>query len=538
MAIIGAGLDDQSFSSDESYGHLFLESEGPTVKGLYFQRGRILRGPEASRPILDPYRRVLINVGGVRYSFPWSTLEEFPESRLSRLRSCTNLKEIAEFCDDYDPMRHEFFFDRDPFAFRTIFCFLANGKLRVLQDVCSVALHTELLYWGIDLNQMMPCCRHRVVNYVENVAQHQRKEKEWRERRKAMRACVVKRSLFYKLGEVVDNPDSGLAGKVFACLSVIMVVVTVLSLCIGTMLDGQQEGSKGECLQQCRSMFLIETVCVMWFTLELLVRFFHAHSKLEFIQGPLNITDVAAILPYYISLFLELRDETVHDIVAEGGKSTLDKLGLILRVLRALRVLYVVRLARHSMGLQTLGLTIQRSFTDFGLLLLFVCVSVALFSPLVHLAESELAPNAAKFPHLSFSSIPASYWWTIISVTTVGYGDMVPFSTLGQLMALIVILSGILILSFPSTSIFHTFNCTYTELREERKRQHKEEMDAELVTEMEESLKERDTWPDNYSQTDFLPGLEDPQYLFMTDIKVLAKSTTHQPFIPVDQNLM
>ncbi|XP_035807702.2 potassium voltage-gated channel subfamily G member 2-like [Amphiprion ocellaris] len=538
MAIIGVGLDDQSFSSDESYGHLFLESEGPTVKGLYFQRGRILRGPEASRPILDPYRQALINVGGVRYSFPWSTLEEFPESRLSRLRSCTNLKEIAEFCDDYDSMRHEFFFDRDPFAFRTIFCFLVNGKLRVLQDVCSVALHTELLYWGIDLNQMMPCCRHRVVNYVENVAQHQRKEKEWRERRKAMRACVVKRSLFYKLGEVVDNPDSGLAGKVFACLSVIMVVVTVLSLCIGTMLDGQQEGSRGECLQQCRSMFLIETVCVMWFTLELLVRFFHAHSKLEFIRGPLNITDVAAISPYYISLFLELRDETVHDIVAEGGKSTLDKLGLILRVLRALRVLYVVRLARHSMGLQTLGLTIQRSFTDFGLLLLFVCVSVALFSPLVHLIESELAPNAAKFPHLSFSSIPASYWWTIISVTTVGYGDMVPFSTLGQLMALIVILLGILILSFPSTSIFHTFNCTYTELREERKRQHKEEMDAELITEMEESLKERDTWPDNYSQTDFLPGLEDPQYLFMTDIKVLAKSTTHQPLIPVDQNLM
>uniref|UniRef100_A0A3B4YZS6 Potassium voltage-gated channel subfamily G member 2-like n=1 Tax=Stegastes partitus TaxID=144197 RepID=A0A3B4YZS6_9TELE len=487
MALIGAGLDDQSFSSDESYNHLFIESEGTTVKGLYFQRGRILRGPEASRQFVDPCRQALINVGGIRYTFPWSTLEDFPKSRLSRLRFCTTLREIAEFCDDYDSMLHEFFFDRDPFAFRTIFCFLAKGKLRVLQDVCSVALHTELLYWGIALNDMAPCCRHRVVSCVEAVAQHQRREEEWQERRRAMRAHVEQGSLFYKLGEAVDNPHSGLAGKVFAFLSVIMVVVTVVGLCIGTMTDGRQDGNTGECLQTCRTMFVVESVCVIWFTLEFLVRFFHAHSKLEFARGPLNIIDVAAILPYYVSLFLELRDESVHDIVAGAGKSTLDKLGLILRVLRALRVLYVMRLARHSMGLQTLGLTIQRSFTDFGLLLLFVCVAVALFSPLIHLAESELAPNAAKLPHLCFSSIPASYWWSIISVTTVGYGDMVPRSIPGQLMALIIILSGILILSFPSTSIFHTFNRTYTELREERKRLHKEEMGAELVTEVGDS---------------------------------------------------
>uniref|UniRef100_A0A672H876 Potassium voltage-gated channel, subfamily G, member 4b n=2 Tax=Salarias fasciatus TaxID=181472 RepID=A0A672H876_SALFA len=274
-------------------------------------------------------------------------------------------------------------------------------------------------------------------------------------------------------------------------------------------------------------IFIVESVCVAWFTFELLVRFFHAQNKLEFACSSLNVVDAVAIVPYYVSLLLEVRDESVHDI----GRSTLDKLGLILRVLRALRILYVMRLARHSTGLQTLGLTIQRSLKDFGLLLLFMCVAVALFSPLVHLAESELAPDSARSPQLSFSSIPASYWWSIISVTTVGYGDMVPHSIPGQLVALIIILSGILLLSFPSTSIFHTFNRTYTELKEEHERLWKEERGAELATEAEESMRERDTWPDNWPETDALPGLDDPYYLFMDDIKVLAKSSSHQPLI-------
>nr|XP_024654951.1 potassium voltage-gated channel subfamily G member 4-like [Maylandia zebra] len=481
MAIIGAGFDDHSFSSDESYNHLFIDTENTEVKGLYFQQlgtflvcGSFLAGPH--------------QCGGIRYAFPWSTLEDFPQSRLSHLHSCTTLREIAEFCDDYDPLCHEFFFDRDPLAFQMIFNFLGRGKLRVLQDVCNVALH-ELR--GIDVGQMAPCCHHRMMCSVDEVVQHQRKEEEWRERRRVMRANAEQGSFFHKLGEAVENPHSGFAGKVFAFMSVMMVVVTVVSLCISTMPDQQQQESMGECSQKCRNMFLVESICVAWFTLEFLVRFFHAQSKLEFIQGPLNITDIAAILPYYVSLFLEFKDETVHDIVAGAGKSTLDKLGLILRVMRALRIMYVMKLARHSMGLQTLGLTMQRSVTDFGLLLLFICVAVALFSPLVHLAESELAPNAARTPQLMFSSIPASYWWSIISVTTVGYGDMVPRSIPGQVGALIIILAGILILSFPSTSIFHTFNRTYNELKEEHKRLWKEERGAELATGAEESMKEK-----------------------------------------------
>lgn len=219
-------------------------------------------------------------------------------------------------------------------------------------------------------------------------------------------------------------------------------------------------------------MFVIETVCVAWFSLEFLLRFIQARSKLDFLRGPLNIIDALAILPYYVSLVVTEEDPEMEHDRPGGSKGYLDKLGLVLRIMRALRILYVMRLARHSLGLQTLGLTVRRSTREFGLLLLFLCVAVTLFSPLVHLAESELTGTH------DFSSIPASYWWAIISMTTVGYGDMVPRSIPGQVVALSSILSGILIMAFPATSIFHMFSRSYQELKMEHDRLFKEECAA------------------------------------------------------------
>lgn len=218
---------------------------------------------------------------------------------------------------------------------------------------------------------------------------------------------------------------------------------------------------QGECSQKCYNIFVLETVCVAWFSLEFILRFIQAESKCVFLRTPLNMIDVLAILPYYITLIV---DSLSNEKTGGTGNNYLEKVGLVLRVLRALRILYVMRLARHSLGLQTLGLTVKRCTREFGLLLLFLCVAMALFSPLVYLAESELGAKQ------EFTSIPGSYWWAVISMTTVGYGDMVPRSIPGQVVALSSILSGILLMAFPVTSIFHTFSRSYTELKEQQQR--------------------------------------------------------------------
>ncbi|XP_072321360.1 voltage-gated potassium channel regulatory subunit KCNG4-like [Eucyclogobius newberryi] len=475
-------------SDDSSLDRFFTEiPETETIKGAYYQRARRLRDPKAAARV-DHTAQALINVGGNRYAFPWSTLERFPQSRLGRLRFCTTPEEISRLCDDYDETRKEYFFDRNPTAFRVILNFLAAGKLRLLRELCAVSLHDELDYWGVDPAHMERCCRRKMITRVDEKMERERKDEEWRQKRLLLQRKSLENDQGYHrvvwmVREIMENPQSGVPGKIFACLSVIMVLVTVVSLCISTMPDLRDEEKKGECSYKCQSMFVVESICVAWFTFEFLLRLINAKSKLEFLRGPLNIIDAVAILPFYVSLAVDLREPSAEElhlgVTATAGRGYLDKLSLVLRLLRALRILYVMRLARHSLGLQTLGLTMQRSTREFGLLLLFVCVAVMLFSPLVHLAESELSPFTASPHHHSFSSIPASYWWAIISMTTVGYGDMVPRSIPGQVVALTSILSGILIMAFPATSIFHTFSRSYQELKADYDRLCKEEEEEE-----------------------------------------------------------
>ncbi|KAJ8273304.1 hypothetical protein GJAV_G00100050 [Gymnothorax javanicus] len=240
----------------------------------------------------------------------------------------------------------------------------------------------------------------------------------------------------------------------------------------------------GHCSQRCHNIFILETVCVGWFSLEFLLRFIQTQSKCLFLRTPLNIIDMLAILPYYITLIVNKLP--MRGSLTGSGNNYLEKVGLVLRVLRALRILYVMRLARHSLGLQTLGLTVRRCTREFGLLLLFLCVAIALFAPLVFLAESEMGDDQA------FTSIPGSYWWAVISMTTVGYGDMVPRSIPGQVVALSSILSGILLMAFPVTSIFHTFSRSYLELKEEQCRAMRRKPDSQDSTKSQNSEDSQD----------------------------------------------
>uniref|UniRef100_H3B4I1 Potassium voltage-gated channel, subfamily G, member 4a n=2 Tax=Latimeria chalumnae TaxID=7897 RepID=H3B4I1_LATCH len=466
MPIISGASDQDysnlSYSSLSSLNHIFtITPETQTVKGAYYSRAKRIYHPEQFYAV-DPKREIIINVGGIKYLMNWDTLDDFPLTRLWRLKICCTYDEIVQICDDYDEDANEFFFDRNPCAFRMIVTFLAAGKLRLLREMCALSFQEELIYWGIEEAYLERCCKRKLYHKLEVQADIKREEEIQRNKEiEQLEDNARIGNYMTKLRDMVENPHSGLPGKVFACLSVIFVAITVVSLCISTMPDLRTEENKGECSQKCYNIFIIETTCVAWFSFEFVLRFIQAKSKWRFFKGPLNIIDAMAILPYYVSLVVD--DEQLSD-EKPGGNTYLEKFSLVLRILRALRILYVMRLARHSLGLQTLGLTVQRSIREFGLLMLFLCVSVTLFSPLVYLAEKEISKDQ------QFSSVPASYWWAIISMTTVGYGDMVPRSLPGQVVALSSILSGILIMSFPATSIFHTFSRSYVELKQQQER--------------------------------------------------------------------
>lgn len=116
---------------------------------LYFRQSSLPHSASFlnTNRIID--KRVTINVGGVRFETYKETLKLISESRLANL-SPTN--------SDYDSIRKEYFFDRDPNSFLAIINYYRTGKLHAPLDVCGNLFHEELTFWGIGERSIQPCC--------------------------------------------------------------------------------------------------------------------------------------------------------------------------------------------------------------------------------------------------------------------------------------------------------------------------------------------------------------------------------------------
>lgn len=190
-------------------------------------------------------RHVIINVGGCRVRLAWAALARCPLARLERLRACRGHDELLRVCDDYDVSRDEFFFDRSPCAFRAIVALLRAGKLRLLRGACALAFRDELAYWGIDEARLERCCLRRLRRREEEAAEARAGPAE--RGGPGSPACApgagggrLARGR-RRLRDVLDDPRSGPAGKLFACVSVAFVAVTAVGLCLSTMPDIRAE---------------------------------------------------------------------------------------------------------------------------------------------------------------------------------------------------------------------------------------------------------------------------------------------------------
>nr|CAH7734561.1 unnamed protein product [Callosobruchus chinensis] len=98
---------------------------------------------------MDSENRVVLNVGGIRHETYKATLKKIPATRLSRL---------TEALANYDPILNEYFFDRHPGVFAQVLNYYRTGKLHYPSDVCGPLFEEELEFWGLDANQVEPCC--------------------------------------------------------------------------------------------------------------------------------------------------------------------------------------------------------------------------------------------------------------------------------------------------------------------------------------------------------------------------------------------
>ena len=142
---------------------------------------------------------------------------------------------------------------------------------------------------------------------------------------------------------------------------------------------------------------ILETIYMTWFTLEFVGRFLSCPDYFKFFRSFMNIIDILAILPYYLKPLLD----------------QLDSVKTIGQILRILRIIRVFKLARHSRGLQGLGYTMKSSYKELGLILMFFGILTMIFSSLVYIFEKD--EKGA-----SFKNIFDSFWWAVITMTTVG----------------------------------------------------------------------------------------------------------------------
>ncbi|KAL3095984.1 hypothetical protein niasHS_005743 [Heterodera schachtii] len=403
-------------------------------------------------------------------------------ARFVQLNHQTRLK----VADAYLQSECAYYFQRSPLAFEPVLQYYATGVVHKPPEECPSAFNAELEFWRISTSYIGACCAES-VSPLERLLETSKEEKV--DEISFDKLCCGR--LRRRMWTFLERPGSSLQAKTFELCSTLFVMVSVLGLSFGTIPDFQVteyiptgnrsvitsngtsiEREEFEAVRVEHPAFVFtERICIAFFTIEYCLRLFAAPRKLRFALKPLNLVDILAILPFYLELMLTLLgvdDKKLRDLRWAF---------LVVRILRVLRVIRIIKLGRFSSGLQTFGMTLQRSQKQLQMMAIVLLTGVVFFSTMIYFLEKDELSTP-------FVSIPAAYWWCIVTMTTVGYGDVVPATTMGKVIASAAIMCGVLVLALPITIIVDNF------IKVAQEEQQTEQIKAELLA-MEDQEKQQ-----------------------------------------------
>ena len=202
-------------------------------------------------------------------------------------------------------------------------------------------------------------------------------------------------------------------------------------------------------------------MCSFLFFIELLLRFSVCPCKAKFFISFFNLIDILAVLPMFTFCVLHLIIPNFWMYLDLTLAYYLVGLTTIFRSVR------IMKMVKHNRGLQILCLALKASGRELILLILLVAIGMLIFSTMIYLVE-------LSDPY-TFPSIPTGFWWSIITMTTVGYGDVVPVTSFGCIVGVMCAISGMLITGLPIPVIASNFHLYYTYAKLKAKMEQRKE---------------------------------------------------------------
>lgn len=255
-----------------------------------------------------------------------------------------------------------------------------------------------------------------------------------------------------RIYQVTDVPSSSKLALFVSCFILACIIGSTVCFCLETLPSLRNY-----------DWFWIyaEIFFITVFTTEYVTRFLVTpDSKFKFVTEPFNVVDLLAILPFFLEMLL--------------AKSTVDL--RILRIIRLVRLFRLFKVGKYSTNTQLIARAMSRSTEALLLLVFFLVVAMILFSTLMYTTEQgewndelgcHVRPGEQKCS--PFQSVPHAFYWAITTMTTVGYGDVLPTTNVGKFICACTMVCGILVIALPITMIGNTFVEAYTEIHAEQK---------------------------------------------------------------------
>lgn len=254
---------------------------------------------------------------------------------------------------------------------------------------------------------------------------------------------TLKRRLYDVL---VETEDESLADRLIAAALMILILANVVVVMLETV-----DGLEGPYRKFFRTF---EVVSVVIFSVEYLIRIWIINLNPNFagpVKGRLKyaftlmaLIDLASIIPFYLPLALsvDLR---------------------MLRILRLVRIFRLLKMARYVESLDTLQRVLRAKKAELAITLLMIVILLVLASSAMYVAENSAQPD--KFPN-----IPAALWWGVITLTTIGYGDIYPITPAGKIIGGLIAFMGIGLFALPAGILASGFSEEVHRRQDEKKR--------------------------------------------------------------------